>query len=115
MINKDKTPLIMITPLIQGTSLGNLPVQERSVYGTAIPSLQRRHSMMCQLTVMKNDIQNTHNKTENEPVAPHVLEVLAPIGLVMNQGTAEAVLRATSPVKVKYVYKKFTEGSERTI
>ena len=48
---------------------------------------------------MKGDIQNTHNKMENDPVAPHILEMLTPLGLIMNQGSAEAILRATSPIK----------------
>ena len=71
---------------------------EKTASGTINPTLKHRYAQVAQVTIIKGHVQETHNNVGWQAVAPHLLEVLTPLGRVMNQATAELLLRAASPI-----------------
>ena len=91
--------MICVTPLLQGTPfVKDRPTVEQTAYGYRNPTLKHRYAKVAQVTIIKGHIQETHNNMGWQAVAPHILELITPMGRVMNQATAEMLLRAASPI-----------------
>ena len=98
-LNCEKSPLICVTPILQGSPfVKDRPTVEQTVQGTTNKTLRHRHALMAQVTVIKGHVQETHNNMGWPAVAPHILETITPLGRVMNQATAEMLLRAATPI-----------------
>ena len=89
------SPLMLITPLIQTNPLMKNGVSpDKNFRGQYSAKSDNKYSQMAQITVIMRDAQKVFNEDKKaEGGAPHLIEVLSPIGLWMNAATAESILR----------------------
>lgn len=101
-------PLIILTPLQQTVPiLKNLNTREKTPLGAHHATLNNRYLQMAEITIIKRNIQTSHNKLapawnktelDNRP-APHILETVTPMTLWGHLPTIEALSRAATPVQ----------------
>ena len=97
-------PLVIITPLLQTNPIveGNVE-RDRNFRGEYSKKSENRYSQMAQISIIMRDVQKVYNADQTtDGAAPHLLEVLSPIGLWMNSATAESILRGMSQINLKF-------------
>ena len=93
------SPLVFFTPLIEMQPImRNLDQCECSYKGDVTLSTEGKHAPMAQITVIKRHAQKHLNGGTGETGANHIIELLTPTGLWMNDTTAESIARACTPV-----------------